>query len=101
MRAVLFFDLPVETSSQQREYRKFIKNMKLQGFYMMQKSVYIKMALDMQSLNSAIAKVKKCLPKDGFVFVLKVTENQFTDIDYLLGESISDVVNTFERVVEL
>lgn len=31
MRAILFFDLPVEKVSQQRAYRKFIKNIKKMG----------------------------------------------------------------------
>ena len=101
MRALLFFDLPVETSQQQREYRKFIKNIKMQGFYMVQKSVYTKMSLDSQNLASVISKIKKELPKNGYIFVLKVTENQFANMDFLLGESVTDVVNTFDRVIEL
>ena len=36
MRLVLFFDLPVETSSQRRAAQKFVKEIKKVGFYMMQ-----------------------------------------------------------------
>ena len=43
MRAILFFDLPVEKVSQRSAYRSFLKNIKKIGFYMLQKSVYVKL----------------------------------------------------------
>ena len=101
MRLILFFDLPVEKSSQQQAYRKFVKGIKTFGFYMIQKSVYVKMGIDLQAINSTIEKVKKILPKEGNISVLSVTEKQFSSIEYLLGESNTTVINTDERVLEL
>ena len=101
MRLVLFFDLPMETVSQQRDYRNFMKKMKSQGFYMIQKSVYVKMGIDQQVAESAIAKVKTELPKDGNIFVLRVTEKQFASMEFLLGDYTTDVVNDDRRIIEL
>ena len=101
MRSILFFDLPVEKVSQQREYRKFIKNIKKLGFYMLQKSVYVKMGIDAQAIDSTIDKVKKNCPKEGEISILTITEKQFANIELLLGEGKTDVINNDERVIEL
>lgn len=101
MRAILFFDLPVEKVSQQKAYRKFVKNIKKLGFYMLQKSVYVKMGIDIQAVKSTIDKVKKMCPNGGEISVLTITEKQFASIELLLGEGMSDVINNDERIVEL
>ncbi len=101
MRLVLFFDLPVETSVQRRSYRQFVKGIKKAGFYMLQESVYIKLGIDIQSANSSIDKIKKFIPKEGKISVLTITEKQFAQIQMLLGDSITNVIDTDERIVEL
>lgn len=101
MRLMLFFDLPVESESQRRDYRYFIKNLKKNGFYMMQESVYVKLGIDLQSINSSLEKIKTFLPKDGDVMVLSITEKQFSNINVLLGNNTTDVINSDERVIEL
>lgn len=42
MRLMIMFDLPVETSEERKEYRKFRKNLINEGFIMIQYSVYVK-----------------------------------------------------------
>ncbi len=101
MRLLLFFDLPVETSSQRRSYRKFVKEIKKIGFYMLQESVYIKLGIDIQSADSAIDKVKKVCPTEGNIFILTITEKQFANINMILGSAKTDVVNSDERIIEL
>ena len=101
MRSILFFDLPVEKVSQQREYRKFVKNIKKMGFYMFQKSVYVKMGIDVQAIKSTIDKIKKICPKEGQISVLTITEKQFANIELLLGDNKTDVINNDERITEL
>ena len=46
-------------------------------------------------------KIKKFLPKDGFIAMLRITEKQFSNIDFLLGYSDMDVLVDDSRVVEL
>ena len=43
MRMIVFFDLPVLTSKQRRDYRDFRKFLLKSGFLMLQESVYCKL----------------------------------------------------------
>ena len=46
MRLMVFFDLPVETASQRREYRLFRKFLIKDGYLMLQESVYAKLVVN-------------------------------------------------------
>ena len=61
------FDLPVETSEERKEYRKFRKNLINEGFIMMQESVYAKLALNNSIVNSIKDKINKNKPPKGIV----------------------------------
>ena len=61
MRILVMFDLPVITDTDRREYRKFRKFLILNGFLMLQESVYCKIAQ-----NSVVADgiVENEIPKE-------------------------------------
>ena len=99
MRVIVFFDLPTYTPGDRGEYNKFRKFLLKDGFFMMQESVYCKLALNQESANAIIMQVKMNKPKDGIVQILTVTEKQFASIEMIVGESKSDVVNSTERIV--
>ena len=101
MRIMLFFDLPTLTSSNKKAYRVFVKNLKRDGFYMLQESVYVKMALNKQIAEATINKLKKYLPSEGDIMTLVITEKQFASISILLGKNHTDVVNNVDRIVTL
>lgn len=101
MRSILFFDLPTITTTDQKNYRKFVKEIKKMGFYMIQESVYVKMSIDYQVMESMIKKVKSVVPSKGSVMVLSVTEKQFSQLKILVGDSKTDVVTTDERTLVL
>ena len=101
MRSILFFDLPQVTSSEKRIYRMFLKRLKEIGFYMIQESVYVRLSIDGQALDSLISKIKSFSPKKGNIIVLNITEKQFSQMDIIIGESKTDVVNTTDRMVIL
>lgn len=101
MRMILFFDLPVEKEKQKKAYRRFVKLIKSEGFYLIQKSVYVKMGIDIQALNSSINKIKKELPTEGNIFVISITEKQFANIVFLVGDHSSDVISSDSRYIEL
>ncbi len=101
MRIILFFDLPVENSKQRKNYRLFIKTLKMNGFFQMQKSVYCKMSIDPQNAESTINRIKSNIPSEGIITALTVTEKQFSNINYLLGDYKTEVLQTDERLVEL
>lgn len=101
MRTLVFFDLPTLTATQRRNYRIFVRKLKALGFFMMQESVYSKMSINDQYVDSTIKSIEQFLPKDGSVFALTVTEKQFASMKFLLGEYKTDVIETDERIIEL
>lgn len=101
MRSLVLFDLPVEKAAQRRAYTAFVKGLKKAGFYMLQESVYVKMDIDGQAAELTKGKVNKILPKEGFVAMLRITEKQFSSMDFLVGGCAGDVLSNDERIVEL
>ena len=101
MRLIIFFDLPMETSKDLAQYRTFRKFLIKNGFIMMQKSVYSRLVLNNSSSNLLKRHVSRNLPKTGLVQLLEITERQFASIEYLVGQSKSNVLDSDERVVEL
>ncbi len=101
MRLILFFDLPTTSNQDLRNYRRFIKNIKSQGFYMIQESVYVKLCMDARVAESQTYIVKSVIPPEGNIIILSVTEKQFAAMNILLGESKTDVLNNSERYIEL
>lgn len=101
MRLILFFDLPVEKAEQRRKYSRFVKDIKKLGFYMFQKSVYLKLCLDQRVAFSTINKVRLISPNEGSVAILKITEKQFSDIDIIIGDIETEIINSDERNIEL
>ncbi len=101
MRTLLFFDLPVETSTQRKDYRKFVKEIISLGFYRLQESVFVKLSIDMQGVLATTAKLKGLLPKEGNIITLSITEKQFSSMSFLLGECDCDVELSDDRLIEL
>ena len=101
MRILVFFDLPVLTEKERRYYRQFRKFLIRSGFMMMQESVYCKLAQNSTAAEIIIDNVKKNKPGDGLVQMLKVTEKQFAKMEYIVGESSSEVLDSDERLVVL
>lgn len=101
MRVVVFFDLPVLTAGDKKEYRAFRRYLIKSGFMMMQESVYCKLAVNGNATETIIENVKKHKPKAGLVQALRVTEKQYQKMEYVVGERNSTVLNTDDRVVIL
>ena len=51
MRLLVFFDLPVETVSQRKDYRLFRKHLIKEGYLMLQESVYAKLVTNEAALS--------------------------------------------------
>lgn len=101
MRVIVFFDLPTTTKSERREYAKFRKFLIKSGFMMMQESVYCKIVLNQTVLSSVGNGLRKNKPEQGLIQMLTVTEKQFEKMEFLLGDSRGDIINTDERFIEL
>jgi len=66
---------------------------------MLQESVYAKLALNMQIANSIKQSVYKNKPSKGIVQLLIITEKQFENIEYIVGQKPEDILDNTERLV--
>ncbi len=101
MRILVFFDLPVLTSKERRDYRQFRKFLIKSGFMMLQESVYCKLAQNAGAADMIVDNVRKNKPNEGLVQVLKVTEKQYAKMEFIVGEACSEVLDSDERLVIL
>lgn len=101
MRLIVFFDLPIETQKNRNDYAVFRRYLIKNGFIMMQKSVYSKLVLNGVTSRAVREKVRQNLPPEGLVEMLEVTENQFSRIEYMLGDKQSTVVESMDRLIEI
>lgn len=99
MRLLVFFDLPRDTADQRSAATRFVKDLKKQGFIMLQESVYCKLSLNPSSLNYQKENVRKVKPSEGNILLLTVTEKQFNDMEIILGEINDPQVTNVDRVV--
>lgn len=101
MRSLLMFDLPVETANQRREYRRFIKFLKKEGFIMFQESIYVKLSINESGVKLMKERLKAHVPSKGLVSMITITEKQFQNIDFLQGEFVTDIIQSEDKVIEL
>lgn len=101
MRVIVFFDLPVTTDKNRREYREFRKFLIKSGFLMMQESVYCKLAQNSAAADAITENLRKHRPTTGLVQVLKVTEKQYAKMEFIVGKSTSQVIDSDERLIIL
>ena len=95
------FDLPVVSANDRREYTRFRKYLIKSGFLMLQESVYCKLAQNSTAADLIIQNLKKNKPLSGLVQTLKITEKQFSRMEYIVGQKESDVLDSDERLVFL
>ncbi len=99
MRIVVFFDLPVLTDANRRDYRKFRKYLIKNGFMMIQESVYCKLAPNSTAADIIVENLRRNKPSNGIVQALRVTEKQYSKMDFIVGQKSGDVLNSDERIV--
>jgi CRISPR-associated protein Cas2 len=98
---IVLFDLPVETTSDRREYARFRKFLIKNGFMQMQESVYCKLALNQTVVSAILDNIRKHKPPKGLVQSLVITEKQYARMEFVVGSYDGDIINTDERFIEL
>jgi CRISPR-associated protein Cas2 len=68
---------------------------------MLQESVYCKLALNQTSTNTIYDNLRRNKPIAGVVQVMSITEKQFSNTEFLVGESSSDIIDSDERLLVL
>lgn len=101
MRMLVFFDLPTLTNEDKRNYRQFRKMLIKNGFIMLQESVYCKMLTSPSVENSMKNMLHKNKPPVGLVQSLVVTEKQYSKMEFIIGMSKNDIIDSEERLIIL
>lgn len=101
MRVIVFFDLPVLTDKNRKDYRDFRKFLVKSGFLMMQESVYCKLVQNNTAADAILENIKKNKPSAGLVQLLKVTEKQYSKMEFIVGSNTTNVLDSDERLVIL
>ena len=86
MRLLVFFDLPVATPQDRKDYTAFRKFLIKDGYDMLQFSVYSRITLNNDDSAKHIARLKRNQPPKGSVRVLNITEKQYNSMKILVGE---------------
>lgn len=85
MKVLCMFDLPVDTEKERKAYRNFRKNLLIEGFTMMQYSIYVRTCPSREYADRLENRIKKFIPDKGNVRLLSVTEKQYDDMKILVG----------------
>ena len=85
MRIMVFFDLPVVTAEKRRTYSRFRKFLINDGYVMLQLSVYSRICNGLDAANTHIKRLKQCVPAEGSVRYMIVTEKQYASMGILVG----------------
>ncbi|WP_039143225.1 CRISPR-associated endonuclease Cas2 [Fructilactobacillus fructivorans] len=99
MRLIVMFDLPVDTSEERRNYRKFRKELINEGFLMIQYSVYARVCVSKESARFTEARISTYAPSKGLIQTMMVTEKQYNSMHFLAGKKKEDIRNTSNRTV--
>ena len=85
MYLIVFFDLPVKTKNDRREYARFRKTLLNAGFQQLQYSVYSRYCHDARRTQHYRDIVHKALPPRGAVRLLDATTRQFETMENFIG----------------
>ncbi len=86
MWVIVLFDLPTDTKTARKQYALFRKHLLIDGFSMMQYSVYMRHCASDENAQVHVKRVQHCLPPDGEVRILKITDKQFGKIQVYYGK---------------
>lgn len=86
MWVIVLFDLPTDTKAARKRYTQFRNHLLKDGFSMMQYSVYIRHCASDENAEVHVKRIKACLPRDGEVRIIKITDKQFGRIQVYYGK---------------
>lgn len=89
MRLIVMFDLPVASKPDRRRYTRFRKFLIEDGYSMMQFSVYARVVVGLDGVNTHMNRLRASLPPVGHIRAIAVTEKQYASMWFLVGEPTS------------
>lgn len=102
MRLICMFDLPIETPSEKKNYRRFRKNLIREGFVMVQYSVYIRTCPNRDYVRRLTKRIESFSPENGHIRLISVTEKQYENMKIIIGSKRnSEIVSGSKRLIIL
>lgn len=86
MWLLVIFDLPVLTKKQIKAANKFRHSLLCDGFSMVQYSVYMRHVPTLALKAKHTERVSKIIPEDGSVIIFTMTDKQYADAKYFMGQ---------------
>ncbi|MBS1704161.1 MAG: CRISPR-associated endonuclease Cas2 [Armatimonadetes bacterium] len=71
------FDLPVETSDNRRNYRRFVDKLEDNGFVRIQYSIFVRPSATVENTEVHTQRILNALPPDGEVRIIRLTDRQW------------------------
>lgn len=90
MWIIAFYDLPTEMKEDRRTALLFRKRLQLNGFNMLQYSVYARHCPSRENADVHLKRIKEFLPKKGSVMLMHITDKQFGDIEMFYAQKPKD-----------
>ena len=87
MWVFVMFDLPVETATERKRSAKFRHDLLIEGFVMLQYSVYARYCDTQDKLRAVKKYIRSRIPPDGQVRILGVTDTQFGNSEVYFGKT--------------
>lgn len=89
MWVIAMFDLPTDTPKARKAYTRFRKELILDGFTMMQYSVYIRHCASIENAEVHMQRMGAVVPEAGEVRFVAITDRQFGRIRIFTGKKRS------------
>lgn len=86
MFVLVFFDLPMRTASERKNYTVFRKRLLYAGFQHFQHSVYMRDCPSHEAAERHTAIIKKIAPEKGHISILRVTDKQMGNMVNIYGQ---------------
>lgn len=84
----LCYDLPVQTKREKRNYQRFAKYLKQQGYIKIQKSIAIKYLKNGASYESELLNLEKNAPIDGEVYMWNISFKKYSSVAIIRGSPV-------------
>lgn len=94
----MFYDLPMSTPEERKEYRKFRKIILKDGFKMIQNSVYIRYCYSNEHVSTHLNRIKKVLPIEGNTILLTISDQRFEEMNNFIGKKRNKPLTTPEQI---
>jgi len=94
----VFFDLPVDTKKDRRNYNRFRKGLIQDGFSMLQYSIYVRHCNSRENSHVHIDRVKNILPPKGEVIVFTLTDKQFGMMEFFREKEPAEKPDTPQQM---